>query len=153
MIGSASYEFSVAEQDILNIVNLNSYYRGEKIKESQGIHAARMQSGADNADVLKNELKHAADDVVTLITMYLGQCSCSYSDSKYKFSCNGASGFPNGTLNIPVANVIKSYMAHKALEGWLLINMPEEVSAMGNRVVAEYTNLRRLLAERSKPVV
>lgn len=156
MTGTTTYTFSVVENDILNIVNLNSYYRGEKIKESQGIHAARMQSGADNADVLKNELKHAADDVVTLITMYLGQCSCTVSTgtgSSYVFTCNGASGFPNDTLNTPVVNVIKSYMAHKALEGWLLINMPEEVSAMGNRVVAEYTNLRRLLAERRKPVV
>lgn len=151
MTGTTTYTFSVAEAEILKIVNLNSYYRGEKIKESQGVHAARMQSGSDNEDVLKNELQHAADDVVTLITLYLGNCSYTLNSNNYSFTCTGASNFPN-SLVTSVQNVIKSYMAHKTLEGWLLINMPEEVGAMGNRVIAEYTNLRMLLSERDKPV-
>lgn len=74
MEGNLKLGFSVRRDEVLKRVATNSYYRGERVKEESGAHAARMQSGSDNYDILLDELNSAASDVVAIITRNLGRC-------------------------------------------------------------------------------
>lgn len=69
--------FEVSKNEVLKRIATNSYYRGERFKEESGAHAARMQAGADNNDVLADELELAAADVSAMITRNLGRCVCA----------------------------------------------------------------------------
>lgn len=159
MEGNKEITFSVAKQNIINKISLNSYYRGERLKEDNGSHAARMQAGSDNNDIISNELELAAADIVSLITRNLGRCHVTLPEGNtgsYSFITKAASNFPysdsDDSMKTAVEGAIESYMFDKALEGWLLINMPNEVQALGQRSVADAEKLRQLLIERSKPV-
>lgn len=156
--------FEVSKKSIMDKIRTNSFYRGERIKDVNGAHAARMQAGVDNDDVLQDELTMAATDVVTVITRNLGRCVLNEVDRTaeseesdnitnvfYSFEVRGATNFPE-VLKKGVENAIVAYMFDKALEGWLLINMPEEVQALGQRSAADAEKLRMLLVERKKPV-
>lgn len=183
MEGSKEIVFNVPKKGILDKIQTNSYYRGERIKEENGTQAARMQAGVDNLDILQDELLLAAADVVALITRNLGRCTFAehvlnpeedvlpvnetgdgetegevkdvvddLSKTSYVFSVKAATNFPNEELNSSVVAAIASYMYGKALEGWMLINMPNEVQALGQRSVTDAEKLKNLLIERSKPV-
>lgn len=152
MEGNNNITFSVAKQNIVNKISLNSYYRGERLKEDNGAHAARMQAGEDNEDIISNELDLAAADVVSLITRNLGRCSVELNDGSYEFKTKAASNFPHSELKTAVESAIETYMYDKALEGWILISMPTEVEALGQRSMADAEKLRVLLIERAKPV-
>jgi hypothetical protein len=69
----------------------------------------------------------------------------------YSFETVAASNFPI-SLKKTVEGAISTYMFDKALEGWLLINMPAEVQSLAQRSVADAEKLRQLLVERSKPI-
>jgi hypothetical protein len=160
-MSTTNFTFSISRTKILNIIKTNSFYRGERLKEDNGAHAARMQAGDDNDDVLKDELYTAATDIVSIITKNLATCTVVEPDPNgpgeddkelYKFVCPNVSNFPIIELKETVQRSIRVYMADKALEGWLLINMPEEVQALGDRVVKDAEKLRQLLITRTKPV-
>lgn len=214
MEGNLNITFTVNKNSILDKIAINSYYRGERLKEENGAHAARMQAGVDNEDVLKDEIGIAAADVAAMITRNLGRCvvreddflRVSYNgkvwelepkeDAKgnyfrvedniqvyiegtiaagedvtvrevvagtmyngtvvslagdYSFETVAASNFPM-SLKKTVEGAISTYMFDKALEGWLLINMPAEVQALAQRSVADAEKLRQFLVERSKPI-
>ena len=72
-------------------------------------------------------------------------------NSSYNFEVLAASNFPE-TLTKSVEGAISSYMFDKALEGWMLINMPNEVESLGQRGVVDAERLRQLLVERTKPI-
>lgn len=184
MEGSKELVFNVPKKGILDKIQTNSYYRGERIKEENGTQAARMQAGVDNLDILQDELLLAAADVVALITRNLGRCTFTecvlnpeenvlpvnetgdgqtegelnddvveeLSNTNYVFSVKAATNFPNDALNSSVVAAIATYMYDKALEGWMLINMPNEVQALGQRSAVDAEKLKLLLIERSKPV-
>lgn len=184
MEGSQAVVFNVPKKGILDKIQTNSYYRGERIKEDNGTQAARMQAGVDNIDILQDELMLAAADVIALITRNLGRCTFAesvldpeedvlpvnetegeqtegdknddsaeeLSNAYYVFSVKAATNFPDDELNSSVVAAIASYMYDKALEGWMLINMPNEVQALGQRSVADAEKLKQLLIERCKPV-
>ena len=167
MEGSQQVSFVVPKKGILDRIQTNSYYRGERIKEDNGTQAARMQAGVDNIDVLQDELLLAAADVVAIITRNLGRCTFGevlenkeatdttegvLERSNYVFSVFAAINFPNKALNTSVVGAITAYMYDKALEGWMLINMPDEVQALGQRSAVDAEKLKQLLIERSKPV-
>ena len=214
MEGNLNITFTVNRYSILDKIAINSYYRGERLKEENGAHAARMQAGVDNEDVLKDEIGIAAADVAAIITRNLGRCvvreddflRVSYNGTVWELKpkedalegnylredgtqvyiegtiatgenvtvrevimgnnyngtvvsvagdCNfetvAASNFPM-SLKKTVEGAIATYMYDKALEGWLLINMPAEVQALAQRSVADAEKLRQLLVERSKPI-
>lgn len=214
MEGNLNITFAVNKNSILDKIAINSYYRGERLKEENGAHAARMQAGVDNEDVLKDEIGIAAADVVAMITRNLGRCVVREDDflrvsyngkvwelepkedaegnysrvedniqvyiegtiaagedvtvkevvtgtmyngtvvslaGDYCFETVAASNFPM-SLKKAVEDAISTYMFDKALEGWLLINMPAEVQALAQRSVADAEKLRQLLVERSKPI-
>ena len=159
MEGNKNITFSVSKGNIVNKISLNSYYRGERLKEDNGSHAARMQAGEDNNDIISNELELAAADVVSLITRNLGRCHVvlpANEGENYQFVTMAASNFPysdnDTSMKTAVEGAIESYMFDKALEGWMLINMPNEVQALGQRSVADAEKLKQLLIERSKPI-
>lgn len=176
MEGSQQVSFNVPKKGILDRIQTNSYYRGERIKEDNGTQAARMQAGVDNIDVLQDELLLAAADVVAIITRNLGRCIFAEETSafeptvgedgklsedtpelqigrtNYVFNVQAATNFPDDALNNSVVGAITSYMYDKALEGWMLINMPGEVQALGQRSAVDAEKLKQLLIERSKPV-
>ena len=158
MEGNKAITFNVSGESVIKKLSLNSYYRGERLKEDNGSHAARMQAGVDNDDILGDELELAAADVVSIITRNLGRCHVvlpSSSNGNYQFVTKAASNFPatdtDTSLKSAVEGAIEAYMFDKALEGWLLVNMPNEVEALGQRSVADAEKLRQLLIERSKP--
>lgn len=214
MEGNLNITFAVNKNSILDKIAINSYYRGERLKEENGAHAARMQTGVDNEDVLKDEIGIAAADVAAMITRNLGRCVVREDDflrvsyngkvwelkpkedaegnyfrvedniqvyiegtiaagedvtvrevvagtmyngtvvslaGDYSFETVAASNFPM-SLKKTVEGAISTYMFDKALEGWLLINMPAEVQALAQRSVADAEKLRQLLVERSKPI-
>lgn len=215
MEGNLNITFAVNKNSILDKIAINSYYRGERLKEENGAHAARMQAGVDNEDVLKDEIGIAAADVAAMITRNLGRCVVREDDflrvsfngkvweleskedapegnylrvednihvyiegtiaagedvtvrevvagtiyngtvvslaGDYSFETVAASNFPM-SLKKAVEGAIATYMFDKALEGWLLINMPAEVQALAQRSVADAEKLRQLLVERSKPI-
>lgn len=155
MEGGKDIAFEVSKDDILAKLRTNSYYRGERLKDEMGALAARVQSGEDNDDVLSDELDIAITDVVTIIARNLGRCAVSESVTSGKtainFSVLAASLFP--TDLVPAVNkAIAAYLFDKVLEGWILINMPNEVQALGNRAANDAERLRQLLVEREKPV-
>ena len=152
MEGNNSITFSVAKQNIVNKISLNSYYRGERLKEDNGAHAARVQAGKDNNDIISHELELAAADIVSIITRNLGRCTVTLHTGSYSFATKAASNFPGTDMKTAVEGAIEAYMFDKALEGWLLINMPNEVEALGQRSVADVEKLRLLLIERAKPI-
>lgn len=169
MEGTLKITFSVPKKTVMDMIATNSFYRGERVKDENGAHAARMQAGGDNNDILQDELRLAAADVVAIITRNLGRCTVieptknteetsteventeeTVTDN-YDFITLGASNFPM-ELKSSVEGAIASYMFDKALEGWMLVNMPNEVQALGQRSVADAEKLRMLLVERNKPV-
>lgn len=157
MEGNLLYEFTVKKDHVLNMIKINSFYRGERIKDENGAHAARMQAGNDNNDILNDELSIAASDVATIITRNLGRCTLEETTvtdegDLFIFKGVGATNFPLGVLKSSVENLIAVYMFDKALEGWMLVNMPNEVQALGQRSLADAEKLRQMLVERSKPV-
>lgn len=159
MEGNKDITFSISKQNVVNKISLNSYYRGERLKEDNGSHAARMQAGLDNNDIISNELELAAADVVAIITRNLGRCHVALpveEEGDYSFVTKAASNFPydsdNTNMKTAVEGAIESYMFDKALEGWMLINMPSEVQALGQRSMADAEKLRQLLIERTKPI-
>lgn len=164
MEGKLEITFEVSKKSIMDKIRTNSFYRGERIKDVNGTHAARMQAGVDNDDVLQDELALAATDVVTMITRNLGRCVLNEVDNAaegeesdnitnvfYSFEVQGATNFPV-KLKKGVEDSIGAYMFDKALEGWMLINMPDEVQALGQRSVADAEKLKMILVEREKPV-
>ena len=93
--------FVASRTAILNIIKTNSYYRGERLKEDSGAHAARMQAGDDNDDILKDEIYSAAADVAAIITKNLSICTVVEPDKNaentedkelYKFTCKRERG-------------------------------------------------------------
>ena len=155
MEGNNNITFSVAKQNIVNKISLNSYYRGERLKEDNGAHAARLQAGKDNNDIISHELELAAADIVSIITRNLGRCTVTLpagDTGSYSFATKAASNFPGTDMKTAVEGAIEAYMFDKALEGWLLINMPNEVEALGQRSVADAEKLRLLLIERAKQI-
>lgn len=81
--------FEVSKNEVLKRIATNSYYRGERVKEESGAHAARMQSGADNNDVLADELELAAADVSAIITRNLGRCVCARQEGDLHVEVEG----------------------------------------------------------------
>jgi hypothetical protein len=152
MEGSLEFAFVVPKKGIRDMIMTNSFYRGERVKDENGAHAARMQAGEDNDDVLMDEIQLATADVVALITRNLGRCTVATTGENFTFSGTGASNFPYDDLKTSVEDLIKVYLFDKALEGWMLINMPNEVQALGQRSVADAEKLRLILVERKKPV-
>jgi hypothetical protein len=154
MEGNLNITFSVPKKTVMDMIATNSFYRGERVKDENGAHAARMQAGSDNNDILQDELKLATADVVAIITRNLGRCTVTEPDSEdgsYEFVTKGASNFPE-ELKTSIEGAIASYLFDKALEGWMLVNMPNEVQALGQRSAADAEKLRMLLVERKKPV-
>lgn len=154
MEGTLKITFSVPKKTVMDMIATNSFYRGERVKDENGAHAARMQAGSDNNDILQDELRLAAADVAAIITRNLGRCTVTEPDGEggsYEFVTKGASNFPE-ELKSSIEGAIASYLFDKALEGWLLINMPAEVPALAQRSVADAEKLRQLLVERSKPI-
>lgn len=88
MEGNLNITFAVNKNSILDKIAINSYYRGERLKEENGAHAARMQAGVDNEDVLKDEIGIAAADVAAMITRNLGRCVVK-EDDFLRVSYNG----------------------------------------------------------------
>ncbi len=74
MEGNLRIGFVVSKEEVMKRLETNSYYRGERLKEDNGVHAARMQAGADNSDILSDEMEHAIADVVEIVTRNLGRC-------------------------------------------------------------------------------
>lgn len=151
MEGNKEITFSVSKDGILGKIGLNSYYRGERLKDDMGAVAARMQSGADNDDVLSDELDVAVTNVMTIIARNLGRCVVSEENGNVNFEVLAASLFPKD-LKAMVEKAITTYLFDKTLEGWMLINMPNEVQALGNRSESDAERLRQLLVEREKPI-
>lgn len=152
MEGNLTITFSVPKEEVLKKLATNSYYRGERVKDENGAHAARMQSGEDNNDVLNDELELAAADVVAMITRNLGRCLKKDDDAgNMLFETRAASNFPE-TMKESVEGAIAAYLFDKALEGWMLINMPAEVNNLAQRSVQDAEKLRLLLVEREKPM-
>ena len=151
MEGNLNITFSVPKEEVLKKLATNSYYRGERVKDENGAHAARMQSGEDNNDVLNDELELAAADVVAMITRNLGRCVKKDDADNLLFETRGASNFPE-TIKESVEGAIAAYLFDKALEGWMLINMPAEVNNLAQRSVQDAEKLRLLLVEREKPM-
>lgn len=152
MEGNLSITFSVSQTEVLKRIATNSYYRGERIKDESGAHAARMQSGEDNNDIMQDELETATADVVSLITRNLGRCVVETDvNGNLNFKTLAASNFPEDLKN-SVEGAISVYLSDKTLEGWLLVNMPSEVNNLVQRSVREAENLRLLLVERKKPM-
>ena len=160
MEGTLDLSFEVARKSIIDRIATNSFYRGERIKEVNGLQAARLQAGVDNEDILKDEIEIAAADVTAVITRCLGRCVLTLEEKDggeenewytLKFSVLAASNFPT-ELTKSVENAIEVYLFDKALEAWMLVNMPDEVQALGQRCVADAEKLRQLLVERKTPV-
>ena len=82
MEGNLLVSFKTSINEVLKRIATNSYYRGERVKDESGAHAARMQSGEDNFDVLSDELRLATADVVAIITRNLGRCQVKESSIK-----------------------------------------------------------------------
>jgi hypothetical protein len=151
MEGSKQITFSISKTDVLRKLDTNSYYRGERLKDEMGAVAARLQSGADNDDVLSDELDIAVTQVVAIISRNLGRCVVSEESDNITFRVLAASLFPNEMVAM-VEKAIAAYLFDKTLEGWVLINMPSEVQALGNRSDSDAERLRQLLVEREKPI-
>lgn len=151
MEGNLLVSFKISINEVLKRIATNSYYRGERVKDESGAHAARMQSGEDNFDVLSDELRLATADVVALITRNLGRCQVKESEDLLIFETRAASNFPE-ELTESVEGAITSYLFDKTLEGWMLINMPAEVNNLAQRSVQDAEKLRQLLVERKKPI-
>lgn len=212
MEGNLSINFSVSKEEVLKRIATNSYYRGERIKDESGAHAARMQSGDDNNDIINDEIQLAVADVVAMITRNLGRCTAEEggclmvnvggqtwrlvatddrgnytrkSDGKniyiegdigigrtvalrdtaagvmYEgvisgydeiiFNLRAASNFPE-ELKSSVEGAVTAYIFDKALEGWVLVNMPAEVNNLAQRSAQDAEKLRLLLVERKKPM-
>lgn len=152
MEGNLEFGFVIPLKDVMDMIKTNSFYRGERVKDEIGVNAARLQASSDNDDVLKDEVNIATADVVTLITRNLGRCTVKYAEDNFTFSGLGASNFPYDELKSSVENLIKVYLFDKALEGWMMINMPNEVQALGQRSAADAEKLRQILVERQRPV-
>jgi hypothetical protein len=121
-----------------------------------GAVAARMQSGADDNDVLNDELDIAVTHVVAIISRNLGRCMASDKEEggekKISFDVRAASLFPVD-LTSSVEKAITAFLFDTIIEGWVMMNMPSEVQALGNRSESDAERLRQLLVEREKPVL
>lgn len=156
MEGSKEITFSISKKSILYKIGINSYYRGERLKDDMGAVAARMQSGVDNDDVLSDELDIAVTHVVAIVSRNLGRCTVEEKDEaeekKINFKVVGASLFPDDLIPV-VEKAIATFLFDKTLEGWVLINMPSDVQSLGNRSESDAERLRQLLIERQKPIL
>lgn len=151
MEGKKDISFVIDESAVCGKIHMNSYYRGERMKRDGNTNSAIMQSGADNDDVLSDELDIAERAVMGLISRNLGLCTLTRGQDKCTFSVKAASNFPE-ELKSSVEGAISNYLHDKVLEGWLLITMPQEVANLRDRFAADAEQLIRLLLEREKPV-
>lgn len=147
-----AFVFEADKDVVLKKIAMNSFYRGERLKEDQGVHAARVQTGCDNDDILSDEMELAVADVELLITNNLGICTTELEGNKYLFYASEKSSFPYDKLKKTIERLIESYVYNRVLEGWMSIMMPDEMQALGQRSVVEIEKLKRFLVEREKPV-
>lgn len=151
MEGTQDLQLSISESAIMKKIAINSYYRGERMKNGERENAAIMQSGDDNVDILTNELDIAERSVMGLISRNLGLCTLEKSGGNCTFKVKAASNFPSD-LKTAVEGAITNYLYDKVLEGWLLVTMPSEVQNLRERFNSDAEQLIRILLERSKPV-
>ena len=152
MENNNNVSYGIAFDNVLKKVYLNSFYRGERLKEGSNLSAARMQSGSDDKDILTDELELAVADVVAVMNQFLGTFSYTKGTDSFSISGKACVLFPFLENKDSVINAIETYCVHKVLEGWLLINQPEEVQNIGAKVAECAEKLRVLFCKRRKPV-
>lgn len=151
MEGNKVINFVVSEKDVRDRIAMNSYYRGERVKNGERENAAIMQSGDDNADLLNDELQIAEHTVMGLISRNLGLCNINKEGDNCTFTVKAVSNFPED-LKSAIEGAITNFLHDKVLEGWLLVTMPQEVSNLRDRFLLDQEQLVRLLLERRKPL-